>query len=190
MWGGARSYNISQAPAFLQGTLSFMKKQIKDPLAGGIIISMIGDQLAATMAYYNGNGPLSDAFAEILAIPPTVDSISKNINQQQLSALVDNVFPAGRRTIFNVLTFKADVQFALDLNTKSNELFKPFVGKNITFAVTFQPFGRGVTKAIAAKPCFQGIETDSDLLSEHYLIHLHISSVDLSLFSLRNSSIL
>ncbi|KAF9461955.1 hypothetical protein BDZ94DRAFT_1125903, partial [Collybia nuda] len=33
MWGGLRTYNISQAPAFLKATLSFMKGQVKDPRA-------------------------------------------------------------------------------------------------------------------------------------------------------------
>ncbi|KAF9461956.1 hypothetical protein BDZ94DRAFT_1166826 [Collybia nuda] len=118
------------------------------------------------MAYYNGDGPLSDAFDEVLAVPtiPGGDAIKRNINQQALNALVDGAFPGGRRTIFNVLAFKADADFALALNKKSIELFKPFEGKNVTWAVTFQPFGKAITAAIAKKPNFQGIETDADLL--------------------------
>ncbi|KAJ7506026.1 hypothetical protein B0H11DRAFT_2219953 [Mycena galericulata] len=164
IFGGARSYNASQSADFLNATLSFMKGQLTGPTAGGIIISIIGDQLAATMADYSIDGRVSPAFNEVLAIPFTSNSVKPNITQQELSALVDNVFPGGRRTIFNVLTFKANVQFALDLNTQSIELFKPFEGKNITWAATYQPFGRGVTRAIASKPSIQGIETSDDLL--------------------------
>ncbi|KAJ7605457.1 hypothetical protein DFH06DRAFT_1348718 [Mycena polygramma] len=165
IFGGLRTYNATtESVAFLNATLSFMQGQVTDPSAGGMLISIIGDQLAATMADYTANGTVSHAFDEVLAVPFTSDDVNPNITQQQLSALVDNAFPAGRRTIFNVLAFKADVQFALDLNTQSIELFKPFEGKNITWAATYQPFGRGVTRAIAKKPSIQGIETQNDIL--------------------------
>ncbi|KAK7043935.1 hypothetical protein VNI00_008101 [Paramarasmius palmivorus] len=162
MWGGLRSYNISENRAFLEGTMSFMDAQVNDPSAGGIIISMTDTVMSATMAYWNGDGPQSDAFDKINAIPSTVDKVVPHTTQQELSALVDDAFPGGQRALTNMLGFKADVQFALDLNAKSHELFEPYKDKDVFFAVTFQPFGKAVTRAIASKPSFQGLETEVD----------------------------
>ncbi|KAI3621671.1 fad binding domain-containing protein [Moniliophthora roreri] len=162
MWGGLRSYNISENRNFLEATMKFMDAQVNDPTAGGMIISMTSDTLSATMAYWNGDGPQSNAFDAINAIPATVDRVKPHTTQQELSSLVDGAFPGGRRSLSNMLGFKADVQFALDFNAKAHELFKPLEGKDIFWASTFQPFGKGISRVIAAKPQFQGLEKNVD----------------------------
>ncbi|ESK85740.1 fad binding domain-containing protein [Moniliophthora roreri MCA 2997] len=167
MWGGLRSYDISEARNFLEGTMSFMDAQVNDPLAGGMIISMTNETMSVTMAYWNGDGPQSNAFDEINAIPSTVDQVVPNTTQQELSDLVDGAFPGGRRSFSNVLTFKADVQFALDLNAKAHELFEPLKDNDVFWATTFQPFGKAVTSAIASKPSFQGLDTET---GDHLLV--------------------
>ncbi|EEB94796.1 hypothetical protein MPER_06334 [Moniliophthora perniciosa FA553] len=95
------------------------------------------------------------------AIPSPLTSCSP-YHSAELSALVDGAFPGGQRSFSNVLVFKADVQFALDLNAKAHELFEPFVDRDTFWATTFQPFGKAVTRAIASKPSFQGLETMTD----------------------------
>ncbi|ESK84369.1 fad binding domain-containing protein [Moniliophthora roreri MCA 2997] len=167
MWGGLRSYDISEARNFLEATMKFMDAQVDDPTAGGMIISMTNETMSATMAYWNGDGPQSNAFDAINAIPATVDRVKPHTTQQELSGLVDDAFPGGRRSFSNVLSFKADVQFALDFNAKAHELFKPLEGKDIFWASTFQPFGKGISRAIAAKPQFQGLEKNVD---QHVLL--------------------
>uniref|UniRef100_A0A0W0GBN5 FAD-binding PCMH-type domain-containing protein n=1 Tax=Moniliophthora roreri TaxID=221103 RepID=A0A0W0GBN5_MONRR len=162
MWGGLRSYDISEARNLFEATMTFMDAQVDDPVAGGLIISMTNETMSATMAYWNGEGPQSNAFDEINAIPATVDLVTPHTTQQELSGLVDDAFPGGRRALTNMLGFKADVQFALDLNAKAHELFAPFENEDIFWASTFQPFGKAIIRAIAAKPQFQGLEANVD----------------------------
>ncbi|ESK85734.1 fad binding domain-containing protein [Moniliophthora roreri MCA 2997] len=162
MWGGLRSYDISEARNFFEATMTFMDAQVDDPIAGGIIISMTNETMSATMAYWNGEGPQSNAFDEINAIPATVDRVKPNTTQQELSGLVDDAFPGGQRALTNMLGFKADVQFALDLDAKARELFAPFQNEDIFWASTFQPFGKAVSRAVASKPQFQGLEANVD----------------------------
>ncbi|KAK7043920.1 hypothetical protein VNI00_008086 [Paramarasmius palmivorus] len=160
MWGGLRTYDVSERRNFLEATMTFMDAQVNDPIAGGIIISTTADSLTATMAYWNGEGPQSNAFDEINAIPAINDLVTPHTTQQELSGLVDDAFPGGQRALTNMLGFKADVDFALDLNAKAQELFAPFEGQDIFWASTFQPFGKAITRAIAAKPQFQGLERE------------------------------
>ncbi|KAK7043897.1 hypothetical protein VNI00_008063 [Paramarasmius palmivorus] len=167
LWGGLRSYNVSETRRFLDATMKFMDAQVNDPVAGGLIISMTDSVLTSTMAYWNGDGPQSDAFDEINAIAPTVDLVKGHSTQQELSALVDDAFPGGQRALTNMLGFKADPQFAMDLNAKAHELFKPFADKDIFWASTFQPFGKAITRAIAKKPQFQGLEK---LVNDHVFV--------------------
>lgn len=171
MWGGYRNYNLSQAVPLIKGSLSFMKKQIKDTRAGGALISYLrpfnSSDIALSMlaAYFNGNGPLTDVFDDIIKVPflPGTDTFQNNTNQQGLAEQVDALLPGGSRAMFSTLTFAADVQFTQDVVEKVREIFERFNNENVSWAVSFQANGRAVWRRIAQTPNFQNIETERDL---------------------------
>ncbi|KAJ6516556.1 hypothetical protein C8R47DRAFT_961273, partial [Mycena vitilis] len=177
-WGGFRNYALTEANqvAISNGTNFFMEAQLTDPLAGGVIFSYLRDfnksdaEIAFAMLgeHFNGNGPLSDAFDPILAVPflPGTDLIHNNTDQQDLAGQVDVRFVGGNRALFSTFTFAADLQFPQDMLEKARAMYN----------------------ALAETPNFQDVETDRDLYGENGAVnqnsHLYAHSCLRSVFVL------
>lgn len=189
MWGGFRNYDLSQQVPLINGTISMMEKQLDDPLVGGAVFSYLRNfntsdiALAILTAYFNGDGPLSDAFDEINDVPflPGTDLFHNNTNQQDLAGQVDTRFVAGNRALFSTITFAADIQFCQDVFEKGREVYDARFGneQNISWAASFQSNGRAQWRRVAEIPNFQDVETDRDLLG--MLFHVVRESLFISL---------
>ncbi|KAJ7605452.1 hypothetical protein DFH06DRAFT_1348713 [Mycena polygramma] len=177
IWGGFRNYALTEANqvAIINGTNFFMEAQLTDPLAGGVIFSYLRDfnksdaEIAFAMLgeYFNGNGPLSDAFDPILAVPflPGTDLIHNNTDQQDLAGQVDVRFVGGNRALFSTFTFAADLQFPQDMFEKARAMYNARFDNrsDVSWAASFQANGRAQWRKVAETPNFQDVETNRDL---------------------------
>lgn len=191
IWGGFRNYNLSQQVPIINGTNVFMQKQLDDPLAGGVIFSYLRDfntsdaDIAFAMLgeYFNGDGPLTDAFDAILDVPfiPGTDLIHNNTDQQDLAGQVDVRFVGGNRALFSTITFAADLQFPQDVFEKARAMYNARFDDrtDVSWAASFQANGRAQWLKVAEVPNFQGVETDRDLYGERTAFDRDLSTCSL-----------
>jgi FAD/FMN-containing dehydrogenase len=147
-WGGLRLFNMSQASALVNGTLSYMDKLQSDP--SGLTTLTLGYNGTAginialqSFAYLAADGSNAAIFSDLLSLPfnPALNTLRGNIHQQSLYAEIDAAFGVGERTLFSTFTFKADPQFPLDFFAHAQNAFAPFANTSIFWAINFQPLG-------------------------------------------------
>jgi len=163
-WGGLRLFNVSQAPALINGTISYMDKLQGDP--SGLSTLTLGyngtagaDIALQNFAYLGADGSNADIFSDLLSLPfnPSLNTVRGNIHQQSLYAEIDAAFGFGQRTLFSTFTFKADPQFPLDFHAQAQKAFTPFANTSIFWAINFQPLGIPVLNKAPSNLNPQGI---------------------------------
>ena len=145
-WGGLRLFNMSQASALVNGTLTYMDKLQSDP--SGITTLTLGYNGTAgsnialqSFAYLGADGSNSTIFSDLLSLPfnPALNTLRGNIHQQSLYAEIDAAFGVGERTLFSTFTFKGDPHFPLDFFAHAQQAFAPFANTSVFWAVNFNP---------------------------------------------------
>jgi hypothetical protein len=173
-WGGLRLFNISQASALVNGTLTYMDKLQSDP--SGITTLTLGyngtsgtNIALQSFAYLAANGSNATIFSDLLSLPfnPALDTLRGNIHQQSLYAEIDSAFGVGERTLFSTFTFKADPQFPLDFFAHAQKAFAPLANTSIFWAVNFNPLAIPVLNKAPSNLNPQGITAkNGNLLCE------------------------
>ena len=147
-WGGLRLFNVSQAPALINGISSYLDELPNDP--SGLTTLTLGYNGTAgsnfalqNFGYLGADGSNATIFSDLLSIPfnPALNTLRGNIHQQGLYAEIDAAFGVGERTLFSTFTYKADSQFPLDFYAQAQKAFAPFANTTIFWAINYQPLG-------------------------------------------------